>query len=300
MFFWIFTLLSEKNNIFFSSDFIFLYIYEYSISFFIFWCDCCCSAFFVSFNKFLYRPVLLLDEREREKKKERKTNRQKYTIYTVILCGPTESNKYKFRKYDYHTRLLYSNDSFFVSSRSPFAVIVVVFRFFVLFSLLLWLSLLVLLLFSSTSSSFFSSFLNAAVILFLSATKHSTLNIPFSKSVFWFCILMPATHLLRNRRKKHRSNNGQVLFYYCKLFRLSSCIFHTSTFLIAIKIIKQKKISCSFIVRMKNFNFIITASVWGSLYRTFYIFEELYTCQLGNWSYTLIHSLGFFLAIHGK
>lgn len=33
----------------------------------------------------------------------------KYTIYMVILCGPTESNRNKFRKYDYRTRLLYSN-----------------------------------------------------------------------------------------------------------------------------------------------------------------------------------------------
>lgn len=65
------------------------------------------AAFFTSsFNKFLYRPVFIV------------ARIQKYTIYMVILCGPTESNKYKFRKYDYHTWLLYSNDSFLLVSLS--------------------------------------------------------------------------------------------------------------------------------------------------------------------------------------
>lgn len=50
-----------------------------------------------------------------------------HTIYMMILCGPTESNKYKFQKYDYHTWLLYSNDSFRISlSLFSLAVVVVV------------------------------------------------------------------------------------------------------------------------------------------------------------------------------
>lgn len=51
-----------------------------------------------------------------------------HTIYMMILCGPTESNKYKSQKYDYHTWLLYSNDSFRISlSLFSLAVVVVVF-----------------------------------------------------------------------------------------------------------------------------------------------------------------------------
>lgn len=52
--------------------------------------------------KFLYGFVFIV------------ARKQKYTIYMMILCGPTESNEYKFRKYDYHTWLLYSNDSFLI------------------------------------------------------------------------------------------------------------------------------------------------------------------------------------------
>lgn len=59
---------------------------------------CYCRRWFCSFfHKFLYGTLFFF------------LLFSKYTIYMVILCGPTESNRNKFRKYDYRTRLLYSN-----------------------------------------------------------------------------------------------------------------------------------------------------------------------------------------------
>lgn len=85
-----------------------------------------------------------------------------HTIYMMILCGPTESNKYKFQKYDYHTWLLYSNDSFRISlSLFSLAVVVVV----------LWVV----------------GFFMRAAISYLFATKHH-----FSYGCWtlsWFCVL---------------------------------------------------------------------------------------------------------------
>lgn len=96
-----------------------------------------------------------------------------HTIYMMILCGPTESNKYKFQKYDYHTWLLYSNDSFRISlSLFSLAIVVVV-------VVVLWVV----------------GFFMRAAISYLFATKHH-----FSYGCWtlsWFCVL----------------NNGQFSFF---------------------------------------------------------------------------------------